>query len=251
VNFDVDGDALKREHKAFLDAQVVPILRGANSICILRGEASHTGGDAHNLALSARRAENTRDYLTAHGAASSRVRVQFVGESLAGSFVGENDEARAVSILVARAAPLPRPTPPPAPAPVPKTTTKFRLRMLGAISAGIRVVQVDTIFFQIWAPSLSVTSFYEFTATGVGKGAGTPISATLEGPWNDFETTAPIETTDFAGPTRFTTAGGGPVSVNFLNMMSLPPGVATVPNPLSISTPLIRDVPHHGEDALQ
>ncbi len=38
------------------------------------------------------------------------------------------------------------------------------------------------------------------------------------------------------GAARFTTSGVGPFSVNFLNMMGLPSGVATVPNPLKIDT---------------
>jgi hypothetical protein len=236
ANFDIDGDTPKAEHKTFLDAQVVPILRTADAICILRGEASHTGSDAHNLDLSKRRAQNVLNFLMSRGVPAARVRVQFVGESFAGSFPGESSDARAVSVLVARTAAVPIPRPEPKPEPVPKTTTKFKLRMLGGLSSGIGVVQIEKIFFQIWAPSLSLTTFYEYSSGGFGKGAGASMSVTLKGPFNDFTTTSAIATTDFGGAARFTTSGVGPFSVNFLNMMGLPSGVATIPNPLKIDT---------------
>lgn len=236
TNFDIDGDALKAEHKAFLDARVVPILRTADSIGILRGEASHTGSDAHNLDLSRRRAQNVLGFLASRGVPPVRVRLQFVGESLAGSFQGESADARAVSVLVARTATVPAPTPAPTPAPAPKTATKFKIRLLGALSSGIGVAQIEKLFFQIWAPSLSLTTFYEYSSVGFGKGAGASMSVTLKGPFNDFATTSAIATTDFSGAARFTTSGVGPFSVNFLNMMGLPSGVATVPNPLKIDT---------------
>jgi hypothetical protein len=236
ANFDIDGDALKAEHKTFLDAQVVPILRTPDSICILRGEASQTGSDAHNLDLSRRRAQSVLSFLTSRGVPSSHVRVQFVGESLAGSFPGENADARAVSVLVARTAAVPVSNPEPKPEPEPKTTTKFKVRLLGGLSSSVFVAQIEKLFFQIWAPSLSLTTFYEYSSAGVGKGAGASISVTLKGPFNDFSTTSAIATTDFGGAARFTTSGVGPFSVNFLNMMGLPSGVATVPNPLKIDT---------------
>lgn len=235
VNFDVDGDAVKVEHKVFLDGQVVPILRQGDTICFLRGEASHTGTDAHNLELSQRRADNVRAFLASRGVPPARVREQFVGESLAGSFPGENADARAVSLLVARTAPLPPPPSPPAPKPAP-TTTQFKVRLLGGLSRGIGPAQIEVLFFQVWAPSLSVTTFYEYLSGGFGKGRGVALSATLKGPFNDFATSAPIATTDFGGAARYTTSGVGPFSVNFLNFMGLPPGVKTIPNPLKIDT---------------
>jgi hypothetical protein len=237
VNFDIDGDAVKAEHKVFLDAQVVPLLRLPDALCILRGEASHTGSDAHNLDLSKRRAQNVLTFFASRGVFASRVRVQFVGESLAGASLAENSEARAVSVLVARTVRVPSPTPPtPTPKPVVDKTTLFKIRLLGALSSTAGAAQIESMFFQIWAPSLSLTTFYNYLSGGIGKSVGPPLSVTLKGPFNDFSTTAPIRTVDFAGPARFTTAGTGPFTVNFLNMMGLPPGVATIPNPLKINT---------------
>ena len=209
MNFDVDGDVVKVEHQAFLAAQVVPILRQGDSICFLRGEASHTGSDAHNLDLSHRRAENVRAFLVARGVSPARIRAQFVGETMAGSFPGENADARAVSLLVARTAPLPPPNPQPLPKPL-ATTTQFKVRLLGGLSRGIGPAQIEMLFFQIWAPSLSLTTFYEYLSGGFGKGRGVALSATLKGPFNDFATSAPIATTDFGGAARYTTSGVGP-----------------------------------------
>jgi hypothetical protein len=39
-----------------------------------------------------------------------------------------------------------------------------------------------------------------------------------------------------SGAARFTTGGAGNHTLNFLNIMSMPRGTATIPNPLSIST---------------
>ena len=234
VNYDIDGDTPKAEHKTFLDGQVFPILRQSDSLCILRGEASHTGSDAHNLDLSKRRAQNVLAFLTSRGVPASRLRLQFVGESLAGPFKGENADARAVSVLVARTVVVPPPDP--QPTPVSTTTTQFKIRLLGALSSSVGVAQIETLFFQIWAPSLSVTTFYNYVSAGVAKSVGMPLSVTLKGPFNDFATTSAISTTDFGGAARFTTAGAGPFTINFLNMMGLPPGVATRPNPLKLET---------------
>jgi hypothetical protein len=236
VNFDIDGDTPKAEHKAFIDKEVVPILSKADSFCILRGEASHTGSDAHNMDLSKRRADNVQTYLVSRGVPAQRVRVQFVGESLAGKFVGESAEARGVSLLVARTVPVPVPKPDPEPAPASKTTTKFKVRLLGGLSTGFGSAAFETLFFQVWAPSLSMTSFYEYSSQGAGKSRGPALSVTLKGPFNDFSTTAPITTSDFGGHARFSTSGFGPYSVNYLNFMTLPDGVATIPNPLKLDT---------------
>ena len=62
------------------------------------------------------------------------------------------------------------------------------------------------------------------------------MSATLSGPFNDFQTTKALAVTDFGGAARFTTAGTGPYTINFLNIMGLPPGTATIPNPLKLDT---------------
>jgi hypothetical protein len=240
TNFDIDVDALKPEHKRFLDREVVPILTGPSARVWLQGQASHTGTAAHNLELSHRRALRTAEYLEGRGVADARIQVDWVGDSLAGSARREVDAQRAVSLMAAPLAPLPGPPqpPPPAPAPAPglPKATGFQLRVLGALSGGVRPVAVESVFIQIWDDAHSLSCIYLYRSVGLGRGWGTPLSTTLSGPWNRFATTGPLAVDQFAGPARFTTAGAGPYTWNYLNMMGLPPGVATLPNPLPLET---------------
>lgn len=238
TNFDVDGSSLKREHTQFLDGYVVPLMVAKQPARIfLRGEASHPGSDEHNLELSKRRADSVVAYLRSRGVPDARMKVEAAGESVAGSLLAENADARAVSLLAVKLATVPTPSPaPPAPAPAAPMATKFKIRLLGALSAGLGPAQVEQMFFQIWDYTHSVTTFYIYNSGGVGKGLGASMSATLSGPFNDFQTTKALAVTDFGGAARFTTAGTGPYTINFLNIMGLPPGTATIPNPLKLDT---------------
>ena len=239
VNFDVDGDALKKEHGEFLDRTVVPIMIQQNARLFLQGRASHPGSDAHNMDLSRRRAQGVVAHLKSRGVLEGRMKSEFVGESLAGSFQSEDSEARSVSLLAVRLFEVPAlgpRLPVPKPAPATPTASAFKIRLLGALSAGIGPVQVERLFFQIWDPAHALTSFYMYQSGGVGKGVGASVSTTLRGPFNDFRTTRPLAVNTFAGAARFTTIGVGPFSSNILNIMGLPPATATIPNPLPIET---------------
>jgi hypothetical protein len=113
-NFDIDGADVKREHQTFLTTRIVPILTGPNARAWLQGSASHSGSDAHNQALSERRARAVATFLAAHGVPALRLTVSAIGESQANPARLENSPDRAVAIL---AAPLLRPPPPPLPHP--------------------------------------------------------------------------------------------------------------------------------------
>jgi hypothetical protein len=91
------------------------------------------------------------------------------------------------------------------------------------------------LYFQIWDPAHSVSSLYEYTGGGIGVSVRS-VSATMSGPWNDFRTTGPVAVNEFGGAARFTTGGAGSYTLNYLNMMQMPRGTATSPNPLSLST---------------
>ena len=108
--------------------------------------------------------------------------------------------------------------------------------MLGGISASAGPVLVEDLFFQIVDTDHNLTAFFVYGAGGLGKSFKLPVSVTMRGPWNDFRTSGVMEVSEFAGAARFTTAGSGRTTKNYLNMMSLPPGVATMPNPLPINT---------------
>ncbi|HET9954417.1 MAG TPA: OmpA family protein [Polyangiaceae bacterium] len=236
-NYDIDGSEPKPEHVAFLNARVLPVLTGKDARCWLQGSASKTGTDAHNMQLSQKRVEGVRNFLVSRGVSPTRIVSSFVGESLASLKVAEAEGDRAVALLCAPLLSPPPPPPPPAPA-GPKRATRFRIRELGGISGGAGIITFDSLYFQIWDFTNNVTTFYNYRAGGFGKGAkgGPPLSATLEGPWNDFSTTGPLATDEFGGAARFTTAGGAKWSINFVNFMSLPRGLKTNPNPLEIST---------------
>lgn len=237
TNFDVDGDALKPEHILFLDGFVIPLLVGKQPARLfLRGEASHPGSDAHNLELSRRRAGSVVSYLRSRGVPDVQMQIEAAGESLAGANLAENADARAVALLAVKLASIPAPPPQSTPKPSVPTATSFRIRLLGALSAGVGPAQIEQMFFQVWDFSHSVTTFYLYSSAGIGKGAGASMSATLSGPFNDFSTTKAISVDRFGGAARFTTAGAGPFTVNFLNFMGLAPGTATIPNPLKLNT---------------
>ena len=122
---------------------------------------------------------------------------------------------------------------PPKPSTTPKATS-FRIRLLGGLSGG-EVATLDQLFFQVWDHENRMSSVYVFS--GIGRGVGAlPVSVTLEGPWNDFRTSGPVAVDEFGGPARFTTGGTAWFTLNYLNMMAIPRGTRTVPNPLSLST---------------
>jgi hypothetical protein len=233
-NYDIDVDKPKPEHLAFLTTRVVGILVGRRARIFLQGSASSTGTTAHNLALSQRRAGNVASFLQSRGVSATQIQVDAVGESLASTKIPENTDDRAVSLLaVPLFAPPPVPQPPP-PAAVTPTATTFKIRMLGGLSGG-ELLSVDQLFFQIWDPAHGVTSIYVYSGAGKGVSA-LPISATLQGPFNDFNTTGPVAVNEFGGFARFIAGGIGPFTSNHLNMMSMPRGTRTNPNPLSLST---------------
>lgn len=138
----IDVDTPKSEHIAFLDSAIAPILAGKTARAWLQGSASSSGSDAHNLALSRRRAEKVAEHLKSRGVLASQLQIDAAGESLANARAGESSEDRAVAIL---AAPLFTPIQPPPrpPAPRPITATRFRLRMLGGLSGGLGPVAID------------------------------------------------------------------------------------------------------------
>ena len=98
ANFDVDGDELKPEHRAFLDARIVPLLRLGNDKGLsATGIASDSQPEASNPGLAERRAEAVRTYLIGRGIPEVRT---WLGESATAS--GQDAAAaRAVSVQFA------------------------------------------------------------------------------------------------------------------------------------------------------
>lgn len=61
-NFDIDGDTLKEEHKTFLRAEALPILRSGGSVSVI-GLTDRSGADTHNKTLSNKRVARTIEFL--------------------------------------------------------------------------------------------------------------------------------------------------------------------------------------------
>jgi hypothetical protein len=234
-NFDVDKRELKPEHRTFLDSSVVPVLLHKRARVWLQGQASNTGGHAHNLELSHQRAEQVATHLKSRGVLATQVQVDWVGDSVAGTRRQELSKERAVSLMAAPLAHVPVPVPAPAPATVP-TATSFKIRLLGSLSASAGVVTVERLFFQIWDYSHNLTCFYMYQSGGFAKGRGPSLSATLSGPWNTFTTTTAVSVDQFGGAARFSTVGTMWWTYNYLNIIGLPKDVSTSPNPLELET---------------
>jgi hypothetical protein len=234
-NFDVDGDQPKPEHLNFLEQQAVPLLQNERGHIWMQGSASRSGTNAYNMALSKRRVRKVAAYLAGRGILAKQMQLDAVGEEMAIGHALEDEADRAVALLIL---PVKRDSPPPPPRP-PKprpVTDKFKIRMLAGLSASAGPAQTENLFFQIVDKDHGVTAFFHYGSLGLGKSVRLPLSGTMKGPWNDFLTSGPMEVSEFEGAARFTTAGAGPFTLNYLNMMGLPPGIATVPNPLSINT---------------
>src|ERR1051326_5455524 len=89
-NFDIDGDAVNPQHKAWLSDHIVPLLDNPQVEINLRGEASRSGADAYTLALSRRRVDNVLRFLNGSPRVLAKVSTDAKGEDDA-KFFDEED----------------------------------------------------------------------------------------------------------------------------------------------------------------
>lgn len=81
ILFDLDSATIRPESKPVLD-DVLGVLQGEPGWKVLiEGHTDSSGGDAHNLELSQKRAESVKAYLVAGGIEAGRLRTQGFGES--------------------------------------------------------------------------------------------------------------------------------------------------------------------------
>jgi OOP family OmpA-OmpF porin len=81
VYFEFDSDRLTKQAVATLDKAVTGLQKNPQIRLVLAGHTDATGTDAYNLALSERRANSVKKYLTSKGIETSRLTVQAYGES--------------------------------------------------------------------------------------------------------------------------------------------------------------------------
>ena len=77
------------------------------------------------------------------------------------------------------------------------------------------------IFVQIVDTTNNLAEVYAYFGAGAGISVPKllpPLSATLAGPFRDFLTIKPVPVGIFAGPAHWTSGGGGPVTLNILQI---------------------------------
>ena len=242
-NFDFDDmhiAGLKREHADFLMTRAVPLLLGNRGKIWLEGRASKVGTNEYNLRLSRRRVQRVVEFLTGNGILESQIQPDAVGEERSTSKLSNDELDRSVEFVILPRAQQDSPPSRKIPAP-PPVTTKFRLRVLGeATLSGVPKLRLpkeklgrgpatDILLFEIQDVEHKLSAFYGYSGLGLGVGySGLALSATDSGPWNDFKTSAPMSVGDFGGMARFTSAGAGKHTYNWLHMLGTPRGVDSV-----------------------
>jgi peptidoglycan-associated lipoprotein len=103
VFFTVDSTDLTSEARATLDRQATWLRQYSRYTITLEGHADERGTREYNIALGARRAAATRDYLTARGVESNRVRTISYGKERPVAVCNDescwNQNRRAVTVL--------------------------------------------------------------------------------------------------------------------------------------------------------
>ena len=204
------------------------------------GYASRRGTVAYNLALSQRRIDAIKHYL------SSRVRgINFqtekaLGETESGPLESDNSGYwRAADVSVFETRP-PKKQPPP-----PPETTQFEIRVVGGGSASL-VLQADNYFFQIVDVVRKTTAFYMFTGLGFGisipKIPG-PGSVTKAGPPTRFRTMRPAhlymfnstaDLTQEPGATFLDKSAGGTMGLFIKEITDGTSTIRTMPYPIPV-----------------
>jgi hypothetical protein len=254
-NYNTDGNMLKIEHKEWISAKLIPLLRQFRVHVQLVGMASQIGDRAYNRQLSLERVLRVKRFLAEQGVSESQIPgpdVKAAGEDLSTSRFKDDESDRAVRVNVAlgiKPRPLfptivldeivirPDPTivlPPtivvarrPRAAAGPRFSQEFEIKQLSDASVSVfKAIGGEAMFLLI----RDVMNKEEIVciAPGVGTGIGTPLSFTLEGPFNSFSTTTPQQLTDFEGraiwQTLFT---AGPVSKSRITFLDIPSGTST------------------------
>lgn len=80
VIFESDSSSLTDQARATLDRQAAWLSQYPRQTIVIEGHADERGTREYNIALGARRAAATREYLSAHGIPASRIRTLSYGK---------------------------------------------------------------------------------------------------------------------------------------------------------------------------
>lgn len=103
VFFTVDSSTLSVEARTTLDKQAIWLQRYPNYTITIEGHADERGTREYNIALGARRAAATRDYLSTRGIAPTRIKTISYGKerpvAVGSDLASLNQNRRAVTVL--------------------------------------------------------------------------------------------------------------------------------------------------------
>ncbi|MDF1779200.1 MAG: peptidoglycan-associated lipoprotein Pal [Rhizobiaceae bacterium] len=80
IFFDTDSSAIRTDSAATLDRQAQWLAKYPNDAVLIEGNADERGTRAYNLALGARRAAATRNYLISKGVSAARIKTISYGK---------------------------------------------------------------------------------------------------------------------------------------------------------------------------
>jgi hypothetical protein len=247
-NFDFDDfiglqyRPLKQEHRAYLQQHVVPMLDDDQGAVWMQGSASRIGTNDWNMTTSRARVSRVAAFLAEHGIAGEQMQLDAIGEENAATHAEDDERDRSVRLWVApKFHYVPEPIPQRVPS-KPLTSRHFKIAMLVSFSVStssvikkflskmkfIRFVMAEVAAFIIWDTTNNISCLYLYVGIGPGIGIDlSSVSGTTHGPWNAFTTEKPMAVWQFGRWARFTTAGGGSLSVNWLTVET-PPGIDNV-----------------------
>jgi hypothetical protein len=231
-DFDIDDWELKENQKAwllkaisFMASDVEARKKSGKLIykkavwkIYINGYASRTGDFAHNVELSAHRAQAVQKFLDQYmdkRIGPDEIQKDFIPNGFAKTTLkGENPLGRSVNVLIQRPGlVIPQITLPVPDGPV--GSTRFAVRLLGDITIA-KYLTKEVAFFQFVDIALKTMAFFTF-ARSLGVSVplpGPPVSMTKGGKFTSFETTKLVDLKDFEGEATFGQGPGiGPYSL--------------------------------------
>ena len=245
-DFDVDDWTLKENHTDWLDAAIKRMNTSNQSLIwkiSVTGTASLTGTwidhNRHNATLGYNRAQEVENYI--------RPRLKVFGVDFDPPFsagtmfaswakhkVGvENDEDRSAYVVITTDT-IP-PPPPPKPTSIP-LSKHWAIKYIWGDSLSTIAIGADAAKYDIADLDNHIHAIFEYSGVVIaGSVSKFPLSVTLSGDWKPFSTSDAIYISDFEGPARFSTAGVGPATINYLTLTPKG-GALVVPSPIDIPT---------------